>query len=53
MMGTSLSIRVNGDGARPELLGSSAREVDGGSAIHARCLGGVGIESVGGNDLHP
>jgi hypothetical protein len=46
----SLGVGMDRDGAGPELLSSDTRKVDGGCARHAGCLGGVGVEAVGGDD---
>ena len=53
MVGARLGIGVYGDGAGPDLLGTDAREIDGGGAAHARRLGGVGVEPIAGITLTP
>ena len=47
-----LRVRVDGHGPGPELLRADAREVDGGRAVHAGGLRGVGVEGARWNDGH-
>ncbi len=52
VMGAGLGVGVDGDRAGPQLLGADAGEIDGRGAVHARRLGGVGVERSGGDDPH-
>src|SRR5262245_56109301 len=52
VMSTSLGIRVNGHGSRPELTGTRTRARDCSSPSHARRLWRVGIELSSAHDLH-
>ena len=53
MMSAGLGVGEDIDGAGPDLLRSHARIVDGGGAIHAGRLSGVGVERILRNDFHP
>src|SRR6516162_8138940 len=46
VMRPGLGVGVNLDGARPDLLGADAGEIDGSRAVHARRLGRVRIELI-------
>src|SRR5262249_45142341 len=52
MMRAGLRVRTNIHRTSPNLLGADAGIIDGGLAIHARRLRGIGIERVGRNDAH-
>src|SRR5207253_166198 len=52
VMRTGLRIRMDVDGARPQLARPDAREIDRSLAVHARRLRRVRIELVAGDDAH-
>jgi hypothetical protein len=52
MVRPGFGVGVDGHGAGPQLLSVHASKVDRGLAIHARCLGRVGVEPVARNHPH-
>ena len=50
VVGTGFGVGVDVDGAGPDFLGADTGEVDGGGAVHAGGLGGVGVQAVAGDD---
>ena len=52
VVGAGLGVGVDGHRAGPELLRADAGEVDRRLAIHAGCLGRVGVELAGRDDAH-
>ena len=50
VVGAGFGVGVDVHCAGPDLLGSRASEVDGCCEVHEGCLGGVGVERVGGDN---
>ncbi len=51
-MRAGLGIGVDRHRAGPDLFGTGAGMIDGGSAVHAGRLGGIVVERIAGDDLH-
>lgn len=46
VMGSGFGIGMDMHGPGPEFLCPCSREVDGGCAVHSRCLSGIGVEFI-------
>ena len=53
MVGSRFCVGVNADGSGPDFLRPNPRVVDRGGAAHSRCLRGVRIQRILGDNLHP